>query len=482
MIKKIPVFVFLISMFLYSEESGKTNSSEVTNYISYQYYIDMIKTSLPDITLNYINVQKSENNLMRTRSSGDLGLTAEAGAIGTHGAQGAAIQNTPQIAANGFALSAGLSSLIPYTGTKWSVSLSHETLAYKKPAKAVNYSPQIDLTITQPLLKNFLGMADRFLIEDAKLAVDISKLQSSINNNAVLVSYQKMYYQWIGLEKIIKDLDYAVSNAKNMENQTLRRFRAGLLDNDSYQQSKAKVFQYQDTLTQYIYNINSLLTTIRFFITNEGILVPDQTQWDRHFIIASEEIPKYIDFQNSTHGMLAEQNGYKIAQAIAVQKNLTMPDISFVGNMSLGAEDRSGYFSSFNKMTNINYFVGFQFSYPIGNRSAKANLREAELALEQFNEEYRKMLMTYDNNMRNCVNKYSTVMSLIETKKNRLLSLQSTLATQRIKYNQGRLDLIDLINTETEIIVEKMNLIEIELQLMNNYFDYKELFTLTHML
>ncbi len=454
-----------------------------TNYVTYDAYMNSIKKHLPSVQLNILDVESSKNNLMRTESIGDINLSANLGVVGTQGQQLSLLplSSTPPSGIGPYS-SIGVGSLIPYTGTTWQLSLTNTTMFFTS-TDNVAYKPAINLSISQPLLKNFLGMSDRYSINDAKFAVEIAEDTSVISNNSLLVAYQKIYYQWIGLEKSLEGVYKALDNAKKFETRTRSRYYSGLIDNDSYQLSRAQTFQYTDMLTQYEENIISLINTLRFFITNDGVLRPDHEQWNVDLEKAMAKKPEFVPFHTSSYGQVANKNGERIANSIAIKKNLTLPDLSLVAGVNLGADDyNSGYFDSISKMTNLDYYVGFKFSYPIGDKSSRANLRDAEIELEKFNMQYRNMILDYNSKMRDVILRYDAIMSMIETKKNRIASLESALRTQTTKYNQGRISITDLIETENSILTETLNMNDLEFQLINNYFDYKELFEVTHFL
>ncbi len=452
-----------------------------TNYITYDAYMNSIKKHLPSIQLNYLDVESSKNNVMRTESMGDINLSANLGVVGTQGQALSLLPlaSTPPSGIGPYG-SVGVGSLIPYSGTTWQVTLTNTTMFYTS-TDNVAYKPAINIAISQPLLKNFLGMSDRYSIEDAKFALSIAEDTSVVSNNSLLVAYQKIYYQWIGLEKSLEGVDKALSNARRFETRNRSRYNSGLIDNDSYQLSRAQTFQYTDMVTQYKESIISLINTLRFFITNAGVIRPDHQQWVVDLENAKKKQLEFVPFNVSSYGLLANKNGERIANTIAVKKNLTLPDLSLVAGVNIGADDyNSGYFNSISKMTNVDYYVGFKFSYPIGDKSSKANLRDAEIELEKFNMQYRNMILDYNSRMRDILLRHEAIISMIETKKGRIASLESALKTQNTKYNQGRISITDLIETENAILTETLNMNDLEFQLINNYFDYKEMFEVTH--
>ncbi len=463
-------------------ESISINSLE-TNYITYDDYIESIRNNLPSVEINILDVDIAQNNLTSEQGSGDINLTANLGLIGTKGETLSYVQ-IPGVEDNamGPRASIGVGSLIPYTGTRWQVSLTSTTL-YFDGIDNIKYKPSVNIAIQQPLLKNIFGMADRFSISDARVAVDIAKDTSALSNNTLLVQYEKIYYQWIGLEKSLENIDKALSNARRFETRTRSRYNSAMIDNDSYQMAKVQTFQYMDMASQYRENILSLINTLRFFIDNQNVIRPEHQEWLDYLEIAMNEKPEFVPFYASSYGSVANKNGQRIASVVAVRKNLTLPDLSLIAGASIGANDwDSGYFNSFTNMTNANYYIGLKFEYPLGDRTAKADLQNAQAELEKFNMNYRNMVLNYNTKMNNTILRYEMIIGMIETKKSLIATLENALRTQTAKFNQGRQDITDLINTENQILIERLNLDNLEFQLISNHLDYKELFVITHYL
>jgi len=64
---------------------------------------------------------------------------------------------------------------------------------------------------------------------------------------------------------------------------------------------------------------------------------------------------------------------------------------------------------------------------------------------------------------------------LIATHNKNLQALISQRQTERKKYEQARLDLQYLINTENSIAMEKLTLLQLKVGLLGYYIDYKDL-------
>ena len=181
--------------------------AQTTNTLSYAQYMENIRDLIPELKINAVTETNAEMNLLSAKSSGDVNLSAQLGAVGKYGSLSSGYTDptlSPSIGATGIQAGIGLGSLIPYTGTKWSVNLTHNSFLTGDlvapdgtKTKFQNYQPSLTLEVTQPLLRNFFGALDRYPIKDAEYALNIAKLQRKLDDASVLVAYQKLYYQWI---------------------------------------------------------------------------------------------------------------------------------------------------------------------------------------------------------------------------------------------------------------------------------------------
>ena len=245
---KIAIFLSIfLSMHLY----GQTNSNN-TNTVSYSSYMEAIRDLIPEMKINAVAETNAEMNLLNAKGSGDVNLTAQLGAIGTYGANSTVSAMGGQSAeATGIRAGIGVSSLIPYSGTRWSVNLTHNSyldgrIYYGNGGsdKFQNYYPSLTIEVTQPLLRNFFGALDRYPIKNAEYSLTIAKLQRRLDDTSVLASYQKIYYQWIMYEKLLSYYRSMYITARNFENQMRARYQNGLIDNDSYQNARSQTMVY----------------------------------------------------------------------------------------------------------------------------------------------------------------------------------------------------------------------------------------------
>ena len=478
---KIAIFLSIfLSMHLY----GQTNSNN-TNTVSYSSYMEAIRDLIPEMKINAVSETNAEMNLLNAKGSGDVNLTAQLGAIGTYGANSTVSSMGGQSAeATGIRAGIGVGSLIPYSGTRWSVNLTHNSyldgrIYYGNGGsdKFQNYYPSLTIEVTQPLLRNFFGALDRYPIKNAEYSLTIAKLQRRLDDTSVLASYQKIYYQWIMYEKLLSYYRSMYITARNFENQMRARYQSGLIDNDSYQNARSQTMVYSDYYAQNRVFLDSLLTSIAFFIPDITNYSPDHAAWDAYLNLGSNMEMENVAFGDSVNGQIAYQSRLQAEYVLEAMKSGNLPNLSVVGSVNLNGitPNTTGYFKSFGSMTNVDFFAGVQFSYPIGDRANKAQYKLAENSLYGIIAQYEQAEKNYNTQLQTYISRFSAYKNLMESKRAQIRAINSRIATQMQKLEQGRVEVDDLLTSRLELVNSQTQLLNLQYEFITTIFDYRTL-------
>lgn len=481
-LKSIKIAICLsifLSMHLYSQ-------TNITNTVSYSTYMESIRDLIPEMKINAVTETNAEMNLLSAKSSGDVNLTAQLGAIGQYGnlSSGSMMSpSTTSVEAIGIRAGIGVSSLIPYSGTKWSVNLTHNSYLDGKiytaseSVKFKNYQPSLTIEVSQPILRNFFGALDKYPIKDAEYALTIAKLQRQLDDASVLVSYQKIYYQWIMYEKLLSYYRSMYITARAFENQMRDRYQNGLIDNDSYQNARTQTMIYSDSFAQNRVYLDSLLTTIAFFIPDITNFSPDHSVWDAYINLGNNMEMEEVPFADSINGEIAYQSKVRAEYTLSAMKSGNLPDLSIVGSVNLNGitPNTSGYFKSFGSMTNVDFFAGLQFSYPIGDRANKAQYKLAENSLYGIIAQYEQLEKDYNTQLATYIYRFNAYKNLIASKRAQIRAINSRIATQTQKLEQGRVEVDDLLTSRLELATSQTQLLNLQYELITTIFDYRSL-------
>lgn len=476
MFKRMILF-FVVAIFVncfHLKAQDSTNST--TNAIlSYEFYVEVIRNSIPDLKINAAQVTNAENTLLSAKSIGDVDLTAQIGGVGGVASFG----GLDRINANGLQAGIGLGSAIPYTGTRWNVSLTHNSFFTGAVDGDLNvFNPSVTIEVSQPLLRNFFGMLDRYPIKDAEYALSIANYQRRLNDISVMTSYQKMYYEWILYQKVVEYMVIIIKDAKQFEAQTRRRLVNGLVDNDTYQNAKRQTFLYEDSYNEYINVLDDIKENINYFIPLDSI-EPDYNAWSSFLEVATNvKSIQRLPFGESVYGQIAHNEKIRAEYILSAMKNNNLPNLELVGQVGLSGTNTQNYFNSFGSATNVEYFAGLRFSYPIGNRETKAQLENARNSLYSITAEYDRANKDYNVRMGSILNRFKSYSFLYTSKLDQIKAIESRMATQLIKVNQGRLELDDYISTRIELVQAQTEHLNLQYQIISTIFDYREILSI----
>ena len=491
MIKDIVKNIIIILLIVFGFSFCLFSQSERT-ILTYSEYMGKIESLIPEMKLTASAESNAYNNLVKAKSSGDVKFDLHAGAIGmqNHFNQYSVLPES-DFHYNGFRVGAGFSGLIPYSGTRWTVEIRHDgyfgdfesgNISLLPNVPPLNfgtnnfkyYSPSIKIEIAQPILRDFFGKLDRYPIKDAEYQLTIAKLKRMIDDSAVLNSYRKLYYQWIMARKLIDFYDNMIRDSKNFENQALSRYRNGIVDNDAYQNAVRQTLKYNEARDEAEIILNRVLRNIRFFIPEENI-IPSEDDWNQTLEVSINSEINAVPFLESVQGQMAYQLKLRAEYGMTIIKNNSMPDLSIVGNVSLSGLDDNGYFNSFSSMTNLNYFVGLMFSYPIGGREAKAKMMDAYSSLNAVSADYERAKRDFEVQIGIYFDEFQSYKKMIENKKREINSIVSKVNTQNEKFKQGRLPIEDIINSRLELSKARGELLNLEYSIIATIMDYNSL-------
>ncbi|MBW5399536.1 TolC family protein [Brachyspira pilosicoli] len=489
-------FLFLLSSSIYTQTNAEI--------LSYAEYIERIKNIIPEMKLTAIQESNAYNNLTKAKSSGDVKFDLQAGAIGTqkHFDEYNIIP-TADFMHNGMRIGAGFSGLIPYSGTRWSVKIQHDsyfgdlkmgeveipvdtplgTVVGRLPNLSTNnfkyYAPSIEIQIAQPILRDFFGKLDMYPIKDAEYQLTIAKLKRIIDDNSVLTSYQKIYYQWIMSQKLIKLYDEMIREAKAFENQIYKRYTSGVIDNDAYQNARRQTLKYREARNKSELILKKIIRNIQFFIPEENV-EPNEDDWESMLETSINTKINVVPFLESAQGQMAYQLKLRSEYALSIMKNNSLPDLSIVGSVSLSTLDDSGYFNSFSTMKNVEYFVGLMFSYPIGGRDAKAKMEDAYNALTAVTADFDRVNRDFDVQIGTYYDEFEAYKTMLEDKKLEVQALASRVRTQNERFRQGRLPVDEIINARLDLVNARAELLNLEYMIISTVMDYNSLVLLNN--
>ena len=163
-------------------------------------------------------------------------------------------------------------------------------------------------------------------------------------------------------------------------------------------------------------------------------------------------------------------------------KNGTLPNLDLVGSVSLNglSPNSDGYFQSFGSMTNVDFFAGVQFSYPIGNRANKAQYQMAENSLYGIIAQYDQLEKDFNTQLQSYISAFKAYKNLIASKQAQIRAINSRIRTQLQKLDQGRLEVDDLLTSRLDLVNTQTQLLNLQYEFITTIFDYRALLAIDY--
>jgi len=351
--------------------------------LSFTEFIKIIKEKLPSIKNNAIQVEKSQNTLYGTGSINDI--TAVGGV--THYTNDNYNPTNPfsTYSSKKYESNLGLQKKFSLTGTNIETGIKYSQIKDEITNNGNKYyRPVAYMEISQPILKNAFGVVDRFTKNNAMMKVKIEELKKKEFDESDINYYKKLYYRWIVQKEKLELLQQSIKNSELLENQTRRKFKLGMTDNDDLQETVASVLNYQQ---QYKINeiaYNQIKKEIEIYVNAE---TPSEKYLEQRLNQNEKKSFADIPFAETANTKIYELFKENLVYTQGVAKNKLLPELNVLAGYTLKSSGNS-LDNAVNGMSDRDLYVGLSVIIPLGNISAEKELEDVSLDVAQLNHEY----------------------------------------------------------------------------------------------
>jgi outer membrane protein len=378
---------------------------------------------------------------------------------------------TPARVTDANSFSSGIrGGLLPWTGMTYSFSAG---LSENYGTGSDNSSANLgDLTLNQPLLKNFLIDQTRVNIRVAKNNLQQSEqaLRQQLISSVTAVA--NAYYELIYAQQNVAVQSNALDLAQTQLNQDQQRVQIGTLAVLSVQQDESQVAQAKASLIAAQSTLDTAQNTLK------NLLTDNYSQWHGMDIQPSETLLaplETFDLQASwTKGMAErpdllqaklnlEQQGIQVKLA----RNQLLPDLELTGSY--------GYYGSGNEFDNAvdqvgegnapKYSYGATLSIPLGNISARNQFKIAKASLQQIELQFKQLeqniLVQIDNAVKVAESDYQSVQA---TKQARIYA-EAALDAEQKTYGVGKATTFEVLQYQNNLTTAR----SAEIRALANY-------------
>jgi len=318
-------------------------------------------------------------------------------------------------------------------------------------------------------LKNYLGTLNKVPYLKSKLDLQIRKLQTAEELAALRTDFTKLYYQWASMKTALGLLEKRIENALLMEEEIRRRYRSNLADADDVHQSHSTVLIYKESYALTRRSISQLKKQLTPYIDLEG-KSPDLGLYEALWKRAAEYDFVMRPFEETRAYHILATTLEQAGLDITLSKEMTKPELNLSAGLTFKTQAEE--FSDSYKIGDADYRVSLTFRVPLGNRTAKSGLSLSKLAYESLGLEIEKSALDYEKKLGSLTALSVGNRELLKLRNENLETLKNQYEAQRVKYNQARLELNSLIQTDNQVTGEMIQINDLKYSLIENYLEY----------
>ncbi|MFC1624250.1 TolC family protein [Candidatus Omnitrophota bacterium] len=331
------------------------------------------------------------------------------------------------------------------------------------------HDSQIEISLTQPIAKNFFGLIDRGDIDVVKWEIKNAELDSYIKIEDAIILAEESYWKLVLAREDHGIKKEMLKKAVRLFNQHRKKLKIGLVETGDVLAAEANMHIRKNDLLMASNELKSTeeLLRVRLNLKNEIRLLPIDTLLDVDFntsFIKSLEtaFENRRDYTSKKNDIAAK----KIT--LEMKSNSRLPEIDLNATFATNGISSKYYraLSDVLEDSNPKYYIGIEFTYPLENNEANSEYEAATLektkAIINLQKTEREIVSDIDEKFR----KFSVNKVNISTMK-RVKNLQEGKLLQeekRFKYGRS--------NSDTLIRYQE-DLLNAELASQKAYFDYK---------
>lgn len=326
---------------------------------------------------------------------------------------------TPSTISDQNSFNSGINGSLPW-GLQYNFSGNISEQYGSNPNPFDNTWGSIGVTLTQPLLKNFLIDSTRLNIRVAKNRLKYSEqgLRQQLITSVTAVA--NAYYELIYAQQNVQVQQAALHLSQTQLDQDKQRVQIGSLAILSVQQDESQVAQNKANVIAAQSTLDTAQNTLKNLITDNYV------QWQGQDIRPTQSLQapeQSFDLQKSwTKGLAdrpdllqAKLNVQRQGIQLKYYHNQLLPELDLVGGYGYNgaSKEYSGTFAQFANQYAPFYSYGAQLSMPLSNqgprnqyKSTKASLKQLELQFKQLEQ---NVLVQIDNAVKQAESSYQSV-------------------------------------------------------------------------
>ncbi len=278
---------------------------------------------------------------------------------------------------------AGIRKKLP-TGTILSLDVDHSRQRSDSVYSLLNpyHESAVEVSITQPMAKNFLGSIDRNTIKITGLDVENTGYTSLDKIESELGDSQKAYWNLVLAYKALDLTESVLENTKELFKANKRKFDIGLVEAPEFYAVEADLNQKENDVLLANDNLNQALNLLRLKLNlNRDATISPADDFECKEITAIFEDVIITALKNRRDYKTDKNRVKSMDLYLEIKKSSMWPQIDLKGTFRKNGLDQK-FKDSVREITRQDqpeYVVAVVFSIPLENSKARAEYSQKEL-------------------------------------------------------------------------------------------------------
>ncbi len=341
-------------------------------------------------------------------------------------------------------------------------------------------TPNIAVSLVQPLIRNAFGLADRFPLQAASLQTEAAELDAQEAWENRIAELYNAYFSWAAAYENVRAFQEIVMDLQRLLDQVERKVQAGVAERTDLLRTQENILQTRSQLIQAEGNFKNETVRIAYLRAGRDV-APGDIPRVRPILEsglqpdpADAEAPEAERVDRLRLLRKLDLLHRQLEDRIAVAENSRLPSLDLVGNLTWKgrADDAGGGYGEINRK---DYSVLLQAQYPLGAEQgrgetgqAQAGLAELERSREATRRDLTLSLVQMEESLRN-------LRDVLALNREQEASAAEKLQLDERNYRIGRLDTFYLIDSTNNLTQARLQRIQTQIQLQRMLVAYRSL-------
>lgn len=376
---------------------------------------------------------------------------------------------------NTYNISPRISRPIFATGGQLSLAYEWNKNNFANRANTDYHNSTIEVSYSQPLLKNYLGIVDRLDIDLSQFDIYISKLKITEQQQSYIANQLRLFFDWARYQEQLILSKKQLNLAKELLDKVTKKFNNSVVEEVDVLSQKELVLTRQ----QAVLNLEQLLFSSREKIAkllNDEEINEQFAEFDFDQTLV---LPNDKQIENSALFQILKLSIAKSKRNIETLKNQRKAQLNL--DLTAKAQGQNADYQQTLNHTSPEYTLALNYEYPLGNRGAKASLSQEYSLLNEQQLNYQQQLQAETANLINVKRNINFLKQQFQLSTERLKNAKKRSKQQQTRYEFAQIDIslvIDALNEEQRIEQEKL---DYQAEYQNAYYDYLRILNLIKM-